>query len=396
MLDVPLSEKTMARYQLAHMPRITGGAGAREIVGELAVARLRAGAQVLLVADPGLKATGLIDDVQASLTKAGLGVTVFSEFGGDPTVASADAAAAQARRTKAKAVVSLGGGSALDLGKAVAAIATTAATARRSAVDYEMCRRPFPRKRLTSIVIPTTSGTGSELTRTAILTRADKAKVWLWGEELKADEVILDPQTTLSLPPALTAWTGIDALVHAIEAATNANATAANNVFAHEAIGLATMHLRKAVEHGTDIEAREGLQRAAALAGAAIDNCGTAVAHNIGHALASLRPLHHGRSVALGMIATLGWNIAEDDGRFSAVARAMGLRSAAQLPAAFEALVRSVGIKVSLSDEFAGISPERLAGQMGRPENAAMRASNRRAIGDADLLAFAKRVLEQA
>ena len=128
-----------------------------------------------------------------------------------------------------KAVVSLGGGSALDLGKAVAAIATTAATARRSAVDYEMCRRPFPRKRLTSIVIPTTSGTGSELTRTAILTRADKAKVWLWGEELKADEVILDPQTTLSLPPALTAWTGIDALVHAIEAATNANATAANS-----------------------------------------------------------------------------------------------------------------------------------------------------------------------
>jgi alcohol dehydrogenase len=74
----------------------------------------------------------------------------------------------------------------------------------------------------------------------------------------------------------------------------------------------------------------------------------------------------------------------------------MGLRSAAELPAAFEALVRSVGIKVSLSDEFAGISPERLAGQMGRPENAAMRASNRRAIGDADLLAFAKRVLEQA
>src|ERR1700759_2662223 len=103
----------MARYQLSHLPRITGGPGARELAGELASARLGKGAQVLLVADPGLKATGLIDDVEASLRKAGLGVSVFSEFGGDPTTVSADAAAAQARRTKAKAVISLGGGSAL-------------------------------------------------------------------------------------------------------------------------------------------------------------------------------------------------------------------------------------------------------------------------------------------
>lgn len=386
----------MARYQLSHLPRITGGAGAREIVGELAAARLGAGAQVLLVADPGLKATGLVDDVETSLKKAGLGVSTFSDFGGDPTVVSADAAAAQARRTKAKAVISLGGGSALDLGKVVAAIATTAATARRSAVDYEMCKRAFPRKRLVSLVIPTTSGTGSECTRTAILTRADKAKVWLWGEELKPDEVILDPETTLSLPSALTAWTGIDALVHALEAATNGNANAPNNVFAHEAIRLATAHLRKAVEDGRDVAAREGLQRSAALAGISIDNGGTAVAHNIGHALASLRPLHHGRSVALGMIATLDWNIANDDGRFAAAAQAMGLKSAADLPKAFEALARSVGIKVSLADEFSGISPERLAEQMARPENAAMRSSNRRVIEEADLLKFAERVLAQA
>ncbi|GLS17757.1 alcohol dehydrogenase [Labrys miyagiensis] len=386
----------MARYQLSHLPRITGGPGARELAGELASARLGKGAQVLLVADPGLKATGLIDDVEASLRKAGLGVSVFSEFAGDPTIVSADAAAAQARRTKAKAVVSLGGGSALDLGKVVAAIATTAATARRSAEDYALCARSFPRKRLVSLVIPTTSGTGSECTRTAILTRADKAKVWLWGEELKPDEVILDPETTLSLPPVLTAWTGIDALVHALEASTNGNATPANNVYAHEAIRLASANLADAVGKGSDLAAREGLQRAAALAGVAIDNCGTAVAHNIGHALGSLRPVQHGRSVALGMIATLGWNIEGDDGRFTAAARAMGLKSAADLPAAFDRLVRSIGIKVSLADEFAGITPTRLADQMSRPENAAMRASNRRTIEDADLLRFAECVLTQA
>lgn len=383
-------------YELARMPRISGGAGARDNVGALALALAGPGAQVLLVADPGLKATGLTDEVAASLAKAGLGVSLFSDFGGDPAVAAADAAAAQARRLRAKVVVSLGGGSALDLGKAVAAVATTAATARRSAVDYEMCKRPFPRKRLASIVIPTTSGTGSELTRTAILTRADKAKVWLWGDELKADEVILDPEATLSLPASLTAATGIDALVHALEAATNANAYAPNNVYAHEAIRLVAANLERAVSHGKDVAAREALQRAAALAGIAIDNGGTAVAHNIGHALASLRPIHHGRSVALGLIATLPWNMAGDDGRFAAAAAAMGVKRAEDLPKAFEALTRAVGIKVSLAEEFSGVTPERLAEQMARPENAAMRASNRRRIENADLLDFARTVLTQA
>ena len=100
--------------------------------------------------------------------------------------------------------------------------------------------------------------------------------------------------------------------------------------------------------------------------------------------------------VALGMIATLDWNIEGDDGRFAAAARAMGLTSSADLPAAFETLVRAIGIKVSLADEFAGITATRLAEQMARPENAAMRTSNRRTIEEADLLRFAEGVLTQA
>ncbi|MEJ1161258.1 iron-containing alcohol dehydrogenase [Prosthecomicrobium sp. N25] len=382
----------MARWELARLPHITGGPGARDAAGPLAAALTGPGAAVLLVADPGLAATGLVDDVRASLAGAGLAVETFSDFTGDPTAAQADAAAAVARRSKAAAVVALGGGSALDLGKAVAAIATDTAPA----VAYQLCERDFPAATLARIAIPTTSGTGSEATRTAILTRADKAKVWLWGDALKPHEIILDPETTLSLPPALTAQTGIDALVHALEAATNANATPANRLYAHEAIRLAARHLEPAVADGANLEARAGLQRAAWLAGIAIDNGGTAVAHTIGHALASLRPLHHGRSVALGMIATLDWNIVDDDGRFDAAARAMGLGAARDLPAAFERLTRGIGIRVSLAEEFAGIAPETLSAQMARPENAAMRHSNRRRIEDADLLVFAERVLTQA
>ena len=156
------------------------------------------------------------------------------------------------------------------------------------------------------------------------------------------------------------------------------------------------MNLERAVSDGRDIGARAAMQRAAALAGAAIDNCGTAVAHTIGHALASLRPIQHGRSVALGLMATLPWNVEDDDGRFAAAAAAMGVRSAGDLPKAFDALVRAVGIKVSIAEEFAAVPPERLAEQMARPENAAMRLSNRRRIEDGDLLAFAATVLTQA
>jgi alcohol dehydrogenase class IV len=381
----------MTQYSLAAMPKIVGGAGARHKLAAIAGDLVEAGASLLLVADPGLP-TGLTEEVERGLRTGGFAVARFSDFGGDPSAAATDAAARLARESGARAVVSLGGGSALDLGKAAAAIAGGS----EPAVHYELAQAPFPSGRLASIVIPTTSGTGSELTRTSVLTRDDKAKTWLWGDAIKPDRVILDPETTLTLPAGLTASTGIDALVHAVEAATNANAHPANNLYAHEAIRLVTDNLEAAVGDGRNLAAREAMQRAAALAGIAIDNCGTAIAHTVGHALASLRPIHHGRAVALGLMASLRWNMEGDDGRFEAAARAMGAASAAALPQAFEALVRASGLTVSLAEEFAGVTPALLAAQMARPENAAMRRSNRRASTDSDLLTIAETVLSQS
>jgi alcohol dehydrogenase class IV len=256
----------------------------------------------------------------------------------------------------------------------------------------------LPKARLLKVCVPTTSGTGSETTRTSIVTDAAGNKVWLWGDELKADEVVLDPALTTGLPAPLTAATGIDALVHAIEASTNRSAFAANDVFCHEAIRLVSRWLLRALEQPGDLAAREGLQRAAALAGIGIDNAGTAVAHNIGHALASLRPLHHGRAVGVAMLATLPWNAALDPhGRWAAVAAAMGQApEAGAVPRAFERLLRAAGVTVSLADDgFADVPAEALAAQMARPENAAMRRSNAREVLDEDLLAFARAVLAQ-
>ena len=143
--------------------------------------------------------------------------------------------------------------------------------------------------------------------------------------------------------------------------------------------------------------AREALQRAAMLAGIAIDNAGTAIAHNMGHAMGSLRKIHHGRAVGVAMLASLPWNIEGDDGRFAACAAAMGAEpSAAAFVAAYERLLRACGVAVSIKDEFAGITPEQLAGQMARPENASMRAANARDTSEEDLLRLAERVLSAA
>ena len=382
----------MSFIQLARVPEIVQGAGALETLGQTLAGRIPAGSPVLLVADPGLKDAGFIDAASASLHAAGFGVVPFTDVKSDPTMAQVDAATALARAERATAVVALGGGSAMDVGKTIAGIACGTA----GAAHYGLCANPFPATRLYSVCIPTTSGTGSEATRTAVLADARHAKVWLWGDELKPALIVLDPVLTTGLPAALTAATGIDALVHALEASTNANANAANDLYCHVAIQLVVKHLVRAIETPRDLEARGGLQWAATLAGIGIDNCGTAIAHNIGHALASLRPVHHGRAVGLALRATLAWNTEQDvDGRYAAVAALMGTaRDASLLPAAFDRLLRASGVKISLAGEgYDHITPADLAAQMARPENEAMRRSNRRPVADADLLTFATAVL---
>ena len=382
----------MSTVSLARVPDIVQGTGALENLGESLSGRIPRGGQVLLVADPGLKGSGFADTAAAALGRGGFGVVTFSDFKSDPSMAQVDAACALARSARAAAVVALGGGSAMDVGKSIAGIALGSA----GAAHYGLCANPFPASRLVSVCVPTTSGTGSEATRTAVLADPAGAKVWLWGDELKPALIVLDPALTTGLPAPLTAATGIDALVHAIESSTNANAHAANDLYSHQAIRLVVRHLARAVEAPRDLGARAGLQWAATLAGIGIDNCGTAIAHNIGHALASLRPVHHGRAVGLALRATLAWNVEFDpDGRFAAVAALMGEGAdASRLPAAFDRLLRQAGVKVSLAGEgYDQVTPAALAGQMARPENEAMRRSNRRPVADDDLLRFATAVL---
>ena len=376
----------MKSFVLSRVPEIVFGAGKLADLGAKATALAGKGGAVLLVADPALAAFGITGRAVEILAKAGHEAKVYDGLRGEPKAADIDAAAAMARNLGAKAIVGLGGGSALDTAKLVACCAVTG----KDASAYELCATPLPANRLPIIAIPTTAGTGSEVTRVSVYANAAKVKVWAWGEELKPDVAILDPELTVGVPPHITAATGLDALVHAIEACTNKHATPGNDLYCLQAIALISANLEKAVNNPTDIEARGAMLLGSCYGGVGIDNCGTALAHNISHALADLAPIPHGRAAGLAMLATIDWVAEGNPQGFARVATAMGADDAAQ---AYERLVRATGIKVSLAGDGLELNrPELLAEHMASPANAPMRKSNLRFPSDADLLMLAQRV----
>lgn len=380
----------MTGFSLRRVPAIAIGAGRTAGLGD-DVAGLCAGpASVLLVADPGLVPFGITDRAAASLSATGHRVRRFENIVSDPREAQVAEGVALARAVGAGAVVGLGGGSALDAAKMIAVLA--GADAELTA--FRLAAVPLPARRLPLVCVPTTAGTGSETTGVSVLSDDDHAKYWYWGEPLKADCVILDPELTTGLPHGLTVATGLDALVHAIEAATNRHHNEANDLHAMAAVRLSVRHLPAAAARPDDLEARGGMLLAAAYAGIAIDNAGTAIAHNIGHALGSLMPIHHGRAVAIAMEATLPWVIEGDREAFARVAETFGIGPDPDaLPAAYAALLDRLGFDRSLPRP---VEAAALAARMGLPENGTMRRSTARRVTDEDLEPLAARVVALA
>lgn len=378
----------MQSFTLSRLPEIIFGAGRiAELPGKVEGLAGR-GAAVLVVADPMLTKLGMTGRALESLKAAGLEAQVFDGLKGEPKAAEIDAASGIARAMKSKAIVGLGGGSALDTAKLVAACAASGLPAQ----SYQLCETPLPKNILPIIAVPTTAGTGSEVTRVAVFANAAKVKTWGWGDELKPQVAILDPELTVGVPPHITAATGLDALVHAIEAATNKHRTDGNDLYALKAISLISENLERAVKNPDDIAARGALLLGSCYGGIAIDNCGTALAHNISHAMADLAPIPHGRATGLAMLATMKWVSHGAPEAYARVAKAM---AAADPITAYDRLVRATAIKISLEGDGLDLGkPELLAEHMASPANAPMRKSNLRYPSDAELVELARLVYD--
>lgn len=348
-----------------------------------------ADAPALLVFDPALAAVGVVETVEAAARAGGRPISSTILPPGEPKEAFVRAAVSDARAARPAAVVCVGGGSAIDAGKLIACLLD----AEDDVARYRLNAAPIPPRRAALICLPTTAGTGAEATTTAILADDSGVKHWFWADGLAPDAVILDPALTTGLPPGPTAATGFDALVHALEAATNARATAPNSVYALHAVRLVRDYLPSAVAAPTDLIARGRMQEAAFFAGLAINNAGTGVAHAIGHALGSLTGMPHGRAVALGLCASLDWSIDGFESAFLGVADAFEVAEVRDLPGALSAFAEDVELDMAIGAAGAALTVETLARQIAQEENAAMLAASRRPVAEDDLAALARKTL---
>jgi alcohol dehydrogenase class IV len=377
----------MQPFALAPIPEIVFGQGRLSDLPGRVTGLASKGQPVMIIADPAMAMLGITARLTKLLAEAGHAAKLYDGFKGEPKSADVDRAASLARDLKAKAVIGLGGGTALDTAKLVAACAVSG----KPAEAYQFCETPLPADPLPLIAVPTTAGTGAEVTRTCIFTNTQHQKVWAWGNELKPRLALLDPELTVGVPAGVTAATGLDALVHAIEASTNRNRNDANDVYCHRAISLISAALETAIRTPTDLEARGSLLLGSCYAGVGIDNAGTALAHNISHAMAELAPVPHGRATGLAMLATIDWVKDGNKEAFAKVTAAMA--RGGDVVAAYESLVRRSRIKVSLAGDGLDLArPELLAERMASSAHAPMRRNTVREVSDNDLLKLAERV----
>jgi alcohol dehydrogenase len=380
-------------FAVRAIPEVAFGRGRVRDVGADAAAIGDSDRPVVVVTDGMLVELGMARAVVGALEQAGAEVRLFADLSGEPEQKQVETATAFVRAAGAGLVVCLGGGSAMDVGK----IAATVAATDGAPAEFAMEGRPLPNRSIPKICIPTTAGTGSEFSSTNIFTNDAGRKVWVWGAVTKPERVILDPELTVSLPAALTAWTGLDAFVHALEASTNLRRHAWNDLYAHAALELISGALEAAVRGPQNLAARSRMLLGAAHAGIAIDNCSAAMAHNISHALAALGPVHHGVATALALEVILDWQVAADDGAFAAAAAACGLaRDAAALPGWYSEFLTRCAVERRLPAVFKAFGAADLAAEMRAPETQYMRRSTAREVSDADIDRFAAAVVALA
>jgi len=261
---------------------------------------------VLLVSDPGLEQLGMLDDVKASFSKAGVALTCFTAVTADPSDEVVLAAVAQAQACAADAIIGFGGGSPMDVAKLVAKLQHPTNT---QALEDLYGIGQAQGERLPLILVPTTAGTGSEATPIAIITTGATTKSGVVAPQLLPDIALLDATLTVGLPPAVTAATGVDAMVHAIEAYTSKmKKNPMSDLLAREALRVMAANIRTATHEGSNLNAREQMLFGAHLAGQAFTNAPVAAVHALAYPLGGHFGVPHGLSNSLVLPEVVRFN----------------------------------------------------------------------------------------
>lgn len=293
----------MQAFTFNTTPSIVFEAGSAKRFGAIAGKRL--GPTVLFVTDPGLRKLGLCDAAIASLESVGASVAIFDSVEADPSLATVMKAVENGRSAGATGVAGFGGGSSLDVAKVAALLLGSGEDIDGA---WGVAQAKGPRQPL--VLAPTTAGTGSEVTPVSIITVGDEEKRGVSSAIILPDIAVLDPELTLGLPPAITAATGVDAMVHAIEAyaSKNANNNPLSKMLARQALQLIGASIEKAVLDGKDVEARGAMLLGSMLAGQAFANSPVAAVHALAYPIGGTFHVPHGLSNALVLPHVLCFN----------------------------------------------------------------------------------------
>jgi alcohol dehydrogenase len=345
-------------FKMDHLVAIEGikktifGTGSISCLGQ--ECRYLGVSRVLVVFDPGLSSSGLEAKIHGILKKARVKPIIFKEIMSEPSPVCADEGARIAREEKVKGVIGIGGGSTMDIAKAISVLAKNEGRAQ-DFIGLNLVKKPG----LPAIMVPTTAGTGSEVTFTAVFTmRETKTKGGINSPFLYPHVAVLDPELTLGLPPEVTAFTGMDALTHAVESFTSLQAHFLSEPISLEAIRLISAHLRKAVFQGDDIETRSSMMRGSYLAGMGLAMAGVGAVHALAYPLGALFDIPHGIANALLLPYVMEYNFPGDMEKFSILSEVMeeevfdlSLRETAAYAAhAVRTLSRDIGIPQTLEE----------------------------------------------
>ena len=342
----------LVAYQFQTPTKIISGIGSTaEIIKELNAINAK---KVLLITDPGLVQAGIAQQVVEMLKQAAVEVEIFDAVEPDPSIQVATKAAEMAKNAKANVLIALGGGSAIDTAKSAALLVTNGGYLKDYAGVNKVVKPILP-----LIAVPTTAGTGSEVTIFAVMSDPDKQEKFTISSALIAPAVaVLDPLLTLKLPPSVTAFTGMDALTHAIEAFTSSIAQPPTDALALSAIKLVLKHLPVAVGRGDNIKARDGMLQASLLAGIAFNNAFLGLAHAIASPLGGHFHVPHGLANAVMLPYVMEYNLPTAVRRYAEIGCALGLQAVGDTPravaektvAAITQLARDINIPEKLSN----------------------------------------------
>ncbi len=295
------------------------------------VSGLPSNKRIAVVTDKGVRSLGLLDPGLAALQDAGYSVMVFDDVVADPPEAIVEAGARAVREFGAGLVIGFGGGSPMDAAKVIAFLAANNVSLPEI-YGVDVAAQKQERPRLPLLLIPTTSGTGSEVTNVAIITTGESSKAAVVSDPLYADRVLLDADLTLGLPAAITAATGIDAMVHAIEAYTSVHRkNPISDALALSALRKLRGAIVRAVDTPDDVEARNDMLIGAMLAGQAFSNAPVGAVHGLAYPLGGFFHVPHGLSNALVLTEVMKFNAEEEraDRWYAEIATDLGLKPSA-------------------------------------------------------------------